>query len=40
MIRGDVAVTIPDPHEGDIGLPLLKRVLGEAGISRHEWESV
>lgn len=40
MIRGTTAVTIPNPHAGDIGLPLLVRVLAEAGVTRREWESV
>jgi predicted RNA binding protein YcfA (HicA-like mRNA interferase family) len=37
MRRGDVTVIIPNPHEGDIGVGLLKRVLQQAGISREEW---
>lgn len=38
MVRGDVVVTIPNPHRGDIGVGLLKRVLTQAGVSRSEWE--
>ena len=37
MRRGDVTVIIPNPHEGDIGVGLLQRLLREAGISREEW---
>lgn len=37
MRRGDVTVIIPNPHEGDIGVGLLKRVLRQAGVSREEW---
>ena len=37
MSRGDIDVRIPNPHEGDIGVPLLKRILDQAGISRKEW---
>ncbi len=40
MRRGNVAVTIPNPHRGDIGIGLLARVLRQAGVSREEWESV
>ena len=40
MIRADVTIPIPNPHGGDIGFPLLPKVLREAGISRREWESV
>jgi predicted RNA binding protein YcfA (HicA-like mRNA interferase family) len=38
MVRNDVVVTIPNPHEGDIGIGLLARVLRQAGVSREEWE--
>jgi predicted RNA binding protein YcfA (HicA-like mRNA interferase family) len=37
MIRGDVVVTIPNPHRGDISVDLLQRILQRAGISREEW---
>lgn len=38
MTRGDVVLTIPNPHHGDIGIGLLAVVLRQAGISRKEWE--
>jgi predicted RNA binding protein YcfA (HicA-like mRNA interferase family) len=37
MKRGKVGVTVSNPHSGDIGKPLLARVLRDAGISREEW---
>jgi len=37
MRRDDVTVIIPNPHEGDIGVGLLKRLLRQAGVSREEW---
>lgn len=40
MIRRGLAVSVPNPHRGDISVPLLARVLSEAGVSRREWESV
>ena len=40
MRRGNVAVTIRNPHKGDIGVALLARVLRQAGVTREEWESV
>lgn len=40
MVRGDVVLTIPNPHRGDIGIGLLKIILRQGGISRAEWESV
>ena len=38
MTRGDVVVTVPNPHRGDIGIGLLSRVLRQAGVSRVQWE--
>lgn len=40
MVRGDVVVTIPNPHGKDIGIGLLSRVLRQAGVTRSEWEGV
>jgi predicted RNA binding protein YcfA (HicA-like mRNA interferase family) len=37
MRRGDVTLIIPNPHEGDISVGLLKRLLRQAGVSREEW---
>ena len=37
MRRGDVTVIIPNPHGGDIGVGLLRRLLRQAGVSREEW---
>ena len=37
MRRGDVTVIIPNPHEGDISVGLLSRLLRQAGVSREEW---
>ncbi|MDE0168825.1 MAG: type II toxin-antitoxin system HicA family toxin [bacterium] len=32
---------IPNPHSGqEVGVPLLRRILRQAGISRDEWLSV
>ena len=37
MRRGDVTVIIPNPHDGDIGVDFLRRLLRQAGVSRTEW---
>lgn len=37
MRRGNVTLIIPNPHEGDIGVGLLTRLLRQAGVSREEW---
>lgn len=38
MMRGDVVITIPNPHGKDISIGLLSRVLRQAGVARSEWE--
>ena len=37
MIRGDLVLTIPNPHRRDIGVALLSRILRRAGVSKEEW---
>jgi len=38
MLKGELALTVPNAHQGDIGRELLARILRQAGISREEWE--
>jgi predicted RNA binding protein YcfA (HicA-like mRNA interferase family) len=38
MVRGDLVLTIPNPHRGDIGIGLLAVILRQAGVPRREWE--
>jgi predicted RNA binding protein YcfA (HicA-like mRNA interferase family) len=40
MVRENVTVRIPNPHRGDIGLELLKRILRQAGIGKDEWKKL
>jgi predicted RNA binding protein YcfA (HicA-like mRNA interferase family) len=37
MVKGNLQLTIPNPHRGDIGVNLLKIILKEAGISNDDW---
>ncbi len=37
MIKGDLVLTIPNPHKKEVRVELLSRILKEAGISRDEW---
>lgn len=39
MIKGNLRLTIPNPHESDIGINLLSKILKQAGISKEEWEN-
>ena len=38
MECGNHRVRIPNPHHGDIGVPLLRELLRVAGITDAEWE--
>ena len=38
MIRGDVVLTIPNPHGEDIGVDLLARILKQTGVTRRAWQ--
>lgn len=40
MRRGTLTVPLPNPHDEDISVALLKRILHVAGISRDEWEAL
>ena len=37
MVKGDLVLTIPNPHKKEIGVDLLTRILKQAGIARDEW---
>jgi len=38
MVKGELRLTIPNPHRQDIGIDLLKRILRQGEIRRDEWE--
>lgn len=40
MIRKDIKLIIPNPHQGDIGKNLLTQILRQADISKEEWEKL
>jgi predicted RNA binding protein YcfA (HicA-like mRNA interferase family) len=40
MVRGNLRLTLPNPHQGEISKDLLSRILKQAGISRDEWEKL
>jgi predicted RNA binding protein YcfA (HicA-like mRNA interferase family) len=37
MTKGNLVLTVPNPHRGDISPDLLIRILKQEGISRDEW---
>jgi predicted RNA binding protein YcfA (HicA-like mRNA interferase family) len=40
MLKGDLTLTVPNPHQSDIGRELLSRILRQAEISREVWEQL
>jgi hypothetical protein len=38
MIKGDVTVRLPNPHQSDIGKELLARILRQANIEKDAWD--
>ncbi|MGH2460695.1 MAG: type II toxin-antitoxin system HicA family toxin [Chloroflexota bacterium] len=38
MAKGNIQVTIPNPHEGEISRNLLAKILRIARVNRDEWE--
>lgn len=37
VIKGNLVLTIPNPHKGDIGISLLVKILKQARINKDEW---
>lgn len=37
MVKGNLRLTIPNPHKQKINVDLLMRILRQAGITREEW---
>jgi hypothetical protein len=40
MIKDDITLRLPNPHQSDIGKELLARILRQARIDRDEWEKL
>lgn len=40
MIKGSLKLRIPNPHQKDISVSLLKEILKQADISIDEWDSL
>jgi predicted RNA binding protein YcfA (HicA-like mRNA interferase family) len=38
MVKGQLRLTVPNPHQSEIGKDLLIKILRQAGISRKDWE--
>jgi hypothetical protein len=40
MVRGNLKLPIPNPHQGDISKALLLAILKEAKVSREDWKQL
>jgi predicted RNA binding protein YcfA (HicA-like mRNA interferase family) len=40
MVKGQVKLAIPNPHQSEIGRDLLARILPQAGIERDVWKKL
>jgi predicted RNA binding protein YcfA (HicA-like mRNA interferase family) len=40
MVKNDITVRLPNPHQGDIGQEFLARILRQARIDRDQWETL
>ena len=40
MVKIEIKLAIPNPHQAEIGKELLARILQQAGIDRGEWEKL
>ncbi len=37
MIKGNLVLTVPNPHRKQVSIDLLSRILKQAGITAQEW---
>ncbi len=40
MVKSDVTIRLPNPHQTDIGRELSARILRQAGINKEDWEKL
>lgn len=40
MVKGELKIHIPNPHEGDISKHLLSEILRQVGISPADWNKI
>ncbi|WP_084032039.1 type II toxin-antitoxin system HicA family toxin [Desulfonatronum lacustre] len=38
LIRDERRLILPNPHQGEISVALLTRLLRQAGVTREQWE--
>ena len=40
LVKGELRLILPNPHQSEISKDLLARILHQAHISREEWEKL
>jgi predicted RNA binding protein YcfA (HicA-like mRNA interferase family) len=40
MVKGQLKLFIPNPHQGDFSKSLLAKILRQANITKDEWENL
>ena len=40
MVKGNLVLTLPNPHRKEIGIDLLIRILRQANIDKERWMEV
>jgi predicted RNA binding protein YcfA (HicA-like mRNA interferase family) len=40
LVKNDITVRLPNPHQGDIGQEFLARILRQVRIDRDQWEAL
>jgi predicted RNA binding protein YcfA (HicA-like mRNA interferase family) len=38
LVKGQLRLVLPNPHQGEISKELLARILRQANLTREEWE--
>ena len=40
LVKGQLRLVLPNPHQGEISKDLLSRILKQAHLTREEWEKL
>lgn len=40
MVKEEIKLAIPNPHQNDINRELLARILRQAGVDKEDWENL
>ena len=40
LVKGQLRLILPNPHQGEISKDLLARILRQANLTREEWEKL